>query len=313
MATATLPNKGVAASFVAALMDLPESKRSGRFSVRFPLPAEMKFIMTPPLMPEHHPPVISGWTPGLGVRDLIPGGSTTAAGVWYTRETSFTNRAAAVAPPNLKPGSDATYDGHVSPVATIAHWMKLSKQLMDDAPAMVAQINTRLLYFLKVAEDLELLTGTGISGHTDGLLPAAIVTTGAVAQAAPGALLDNIGKSIVEINAAGYITTGIVLNPSDWASIVQLKAGGLYLFLQPGEVTQPTIWNMPVIITPAMPIGQFLCGDFQRGAQVFDREDASIMVSNQNQDDFVKDLMTVLAEERLAQAVYQPGAFRKGS
>ncbi|MNW02387.1 Phage capsid family protein [compost metagenome] len=57
---------------------------------------------------------------------------------------------------------------------------------------------------------------------------------------------------------------------------------------------------------------KFLAGAFQMGAQVFDRWQARVEVATENEDDFVKNMVTVLAEERLALAVYRPEAFIYG-
>jgi hypothetical protein len=42
------------------------------------------------------------------------------------------------------------------------------------------------------------------------------------------------------------------------------------------------------------------------------REEATVMISSENEDDFVRNLLTVLCEERLALAVKRPAAFVYG-
>src|SRR3546814_8134986 len=68
--------------------------------------------------------------------------------------------------------------------------------------------------------------------------------------------------------------------------------------------------------TCALPIsmtaGNFLTGAFRLGAQIFDRQDARVEVSTEDSDNFRKNLVTILAEERLALAVYRPEAFIRG-
>lgn len=60
-----------------------------------------------------------------------------------------------------------------------------------------------------------------------------------------------------------------------------------------------------------MAVDKVLVGAFKLGAQVFDRWDARVEVGYVN-DDFTKNLVTILAEERLALAVYRPEAFIYG-
>ncbi|MBD4918851.1 phage major capsid protein, partial [Xanthomonas citri pv. citri] len=72
-------------------------------------------------------------------------------------------------------------------------------------------------------------------------------------------------------------------------------------------------WGLPVVATQAMAAGQFLTGAFDAGAQVFDRWAARVEVATENQDDFIKNMVTILAEERLSLAVYRPESFIKGA
>ena len=66
-----------------------------------------------------------------------------------------------------------------------------------------------------------------------------------------------------------------------------------------------------MVQTQAIAQGKFLTGAFKMGAQLFDRWDARIEVGYVN-DDFTRNLVTILAEERLALAVYRPEAFVYG-
>ena len=70
------------------------------------------------------------------------------------------------------------------------------------------------------------------------------------------------------------------------------------------------LWGLPVVATEvAAFIGKFLTGAFQTGAQLFDREDANVVISTENADDFEKNLISIRCEERAALAVKRPEAF----
>jgi HK97 family phage major capsid protein len=68
---------------------------------------------------------------------------------------------------------------------------------------------------------------------------------------------------------------------------------------------------MPIVDTPAMEEGTALVGAFGTGAQLYDREEASIRISEQHSDFFVRNAIVILAEQRLALAVKRPEAFVK--
>jgi len=105
-----------------------------------------------------------------------------------------------------------------------------------------------------------------------------------------------------------------VLNPIDWVGILLLKdTQGRYLFSDPHGMEAPRVWGKDVVPTQAMTQGQFLAGAFALAAEIFDREDATVRVAEQHADFFVRNMVAILAEERLAIAIYRPAAFVKGS
>jgi HK97 family phage major capsid protein len=64
-----------------------------------------------------------------------------------------------------------------------------------------------------------------------------------------------------------------------------------------------------VVATVAQTQHTAFVGAFKLGAQVFRRQGITLETTNSNVDDFVKNLITIRAEERLALAVYRPLAF----
>ena len=72
---------------------------------------------------------------------------------------------------------------------------------------------------------------------------------------------------------------------------------------------EPRVWRIPLIETPAIDEGVALVGAFGQGAQLYDREQASIRVSEQHADFFIRNAIVILAEQRLALAVKRPESF----
>ena len=248
----------------------------------------------------------------MTVRQLITPGRTDSNVIQYLQETGFTNAAATVAEGMKKPESNITYELKNANVVTIAHFIKATKQILDDFPQLQSQVDGRLRYGLELAEEGQLLNGSGVGNNILGL------RTGAAAYLAPiviaGATrIDVLRLALLQSELADFPATGIVLHPADWTAIELLKDNtGAYIFANPQSLAQPGLWGRPVVNTPAMTVDNFLVGAFQLGAQVFDREDANVVIATQNEDDFVKNMITIRGEERLAMALYRPEAFVKG-
>lgn len=250
------------------------------------------------------------------VRDLFPARPTTSALIEYFRVTGFTN-AASVVPQRTggafttKPHSSLTIVGAQAPVRRIAHYELAHRDTLSDEPALQALIETELMYGLRLAEDNQIINGTGTGEDLLGI----INTPGVQTTAVTGNIADRIRKAMTLVFLSGYEATGVVLHPSDWESLELMKSAGpeaLYLFtqsLQSGG--QPRVWSVPVVQSQAITAGNGLVGAFGLGAQLYDREQANIRIGEPG-DTFLQNAVAVLAESRLALAVKRPEAFWYG-
>lgn len=254
-------------------------------------------------------------TQRLFLRDLLSWGRTTSNSLEYVRESGFTNNADVVSenPSNPKPESDLTFELDSAPVATVAHWVRASRQVLADAAMLASYIDGRLRYGLKLKEEAQLLKGSGVGLNINGIY------TQATAYANPGVTvqnetgIDRLRIALLQVTLAEYEADGMVLSPIDWATIELTKTtDDAYLFANPRGLSVPGLWGRPVVATPAMDAGDFLVGSFQQGAQGWDREDVSVTVSTEDRDNFVKNMVTLLCEERVGLTVYRPEAFVKG-
>lgn len=248
----------------------------------------------------------------MTIRALLAQGNTNSNSIEYDKEKVFTNAAAPVAEGAAKPQSELQFEDATAPVRTIAHWMRASVQILADAPALRSIIDQRLRYGLAYVEEAQLLTGSGSGQNLTGLI------TAATAYAAPGSLtastpVDVIRLMLLQVALAEYPANGIVMNPIDMAAIEMLKdtAGG-YLIGDPQGTIQKRLWGLPVVETQAVTVDKALVGAFDLAAQIFDRQDATVEVSTEDQDNFIKNKVTIRAEERLALAIYRPAALVYG-
>ena len=247
----------------------------------------------------------------LTVRDLLTPGRMDGNALEYVKETGFVNNAGMVAEAAAKPSSDIKFDIVSTSAKVIAHWMKASRQVLDDISQLKSVIDQRLIYGLAFKEETQLLNGDGTGQNLNGIVTQASAYSAPIALVSPTSI-DFMRLAMLQAVLAQYPATGHVMNPIDWAWVETLKdAQGRYIIGNPQGSITPTLWGLPVVTTQAMAVDKFLTGAFKLGAQVFDRWDARVETGYEN-DDFTKNLVTILAEERLALAVYRPEAFIYG-
>lgn len=247
----------------------------------------------------------------MTIRDLISTGRMDGSTLEYVKETGFTNAAAPVAEGQLKLGSDIKLDLVTTSAKVIAHWMKASKQVLSDISQLRSIIDQRLLYGLAYVEEQQILNGDNTGQNLHGIIPQATAFSAAFVPDEESAI-DMIRLAMLQAALAEYPATGIVLHPTDWARMELTKdTTGRYIIGNPQGTTAPTLWSLPVVATQAISVDKFLVGAFRLGAQLFDRWDARIETGYVD-DDFIRNLVTILAEERIALAVYRPEAFIYG-
>ena len=250
----------------------------------------------------------------LFIRDLIAPGRTESNTIYWVQQTGFTNNAKAVAENTTKPYSDIAFAEKITPVRTIAHLFKAAKQILDDMPQLQSTIDAELRYGLKYVEEQEILFGDGTGAHLEGIVPQASAFAAAFAVANQNGI-DDLRLAMLQAQLARFPASGHVLHFTDWAKIELSKDTlGRYILANPSALTGPTLWGLPVVATEAAAfLGKFLTGAFNAGAQIFDREDANVVISTENADDFEKNMISIRCEERLALAVKRPEAFIYGS
>ena len=247
----------------------------------------------------------------MTVRDLITAGRTDGPIIDYDKETGFTNNAAPVAEGALKPQSDISIEEVQTRTKVLAHWMRISKQALSDVSQIRSVIDQRLLYGLAYVEEQQMLYGDGTGENLHGIVPQATAYSAPITVAGETSL-DKVRLMILQAAVAQYPATGIVMNDLDLAFIETMKdANGLYIIGNPQGTMSKTLWGLPVVTTQAMTVDKVLVGAFKMGAQVFDQWSSRIETGFQN-DDFTRNKVTILAEERLALAVYRPEAFIYG-
>lgn len=192
-------------------------------------------------------------------------------------------------------------------LAKVACHIRESDEYIHDYPFLASAINGRLLYELGLVEQNKLVTD---------LLATSGIQTGTIAaNATVTDVADAILQAAMDVqNSSGFAADAIVLNPADWYALRVGKASGTGQYFGGGYFGAqdvPNLWGIPVCVTPAVTAGTIVVGAYKTCASVVQNGGVSVEAVNTNEDDFVKNLMTIRAEERLALAVRRPAGFKK--
>lgn len=249
----------------------------------------------------------------LVIRDLLTTIEIQTDSVEFSYIDTFTNNAGMVAELAKKPQSELTFDMETLPTRVIAHFIKASKQALSDNTFLQGLIDNRLRRGLDAKIEQQLLLGDGLTQNLRGLLPNATAFSNTqLSTVATPNRLDVIRLAMLQTVLSGYASNGIVLNPLDAFTIGLTKddVGG-YLISNPLATTgNMTLWGLPVIESTSMTADNFLVGDFKQ-AELYNRWDTTVEAGYEN-DDFTKNMVTLLCESRLALGIVDKLALVKG-
>lgn len=193
----------------------------------------------------------------------------------------------------------------------IAGYVRISRQMLDDIPAMTSFLQSRLLEKYLIAEDAQLLSGNGTAPNLQGITGVATAATGAATVD-----VEQLVQAIAQLESTNYSATGIMVNPLDWAAIMNTKNTNAAYSLPASTVVTTdgsvSIAGIPLYKSTAIAVDKFLVGDWSMGAQIMQNQGISVQFSEMDGDNFTKNLITVRVEARIAFPIYYAGAFVYG-
>jgi hypothetical protein len=252
--------------------------------------------------------------------NLIPVGTTDGNLVPYTQERPVTGSSFAreVAEGDIKPeGNLNDYIDADAPVRTIAAWMKTRKQALADYAALRTTIDSRLRYMVQLRLAEQVLNGDGSGVNLEGILNTDGI--GTISYNASVPLAEQVLSGITAVYLNDGAADGTVMHPLDWFSVMTAKAhnaadnAGSYSYYGGGPFgdTPMSLWGVRVIPSQVLDQGLALTADFGLGAQVLIREGVNVLFSDSDQDDFLRNRVTILAEMRAALLVWRPSLFQQ--
>lgn len=267
--------------------------------------------------PDRRPGIVPGAQNILTLEAFLLSLPTSSNAIEFTKELAFTNNAAEAAEGAQKAESAITFQLVNMPISTVAHFLKISKQLAADNAALAAYVNSRMVYGVNRKVETQLVAGDGTAPNISGILDAGNFTAHGYANADLGSTLKKlvlIRKMIADCWAAGYPADAILLNPVDWAIIeidLFTTAAGQVPFKY-DEAGRPVLFGLQVIQSVGMTADNVAVGAFGMAYTVHNREGVVVELSDSDGDNFQKNLVTIRAERRLALATEVPAAVRAG-
>ncbi|MEX2353493.1 MAG: phage major capsid protein, partial [Gammaproteobacteria bacterium] len=256
-----------------------------------------------------------GMVPGafrsLNFLDFIPRQPVSSNKIDFPRESSWTNDAAEAEEGASKPESDLEFELIEQPVRTLAHWIKASKQALDDSPWLQSYMIERMLHGARKKLQSQIINGDGtspnLSGITDtGNHTAFTPTTGDNA-------LDSLNRAKYAVINADYSPNFILMNPADVGAIERLKTsteeayllsnGDARTYVEQG--LRGTIWGLPVVATNDLTSGKFILGD-REAMLLLMRQDAEFLLSESDDKNVQENKLTLRAEMRAGLATLLP-------
>jgi len=243
------------------------------------------------------------------IRDLILQGTTSMQAIEYIRETSFDDQTDVTAEGSEFNQSDFDLTAYTATVRKITTYIMLSEEMMEDVEGMTSYILARLPGKINKDEDTQILKGAGTGSNLSGLSTNATAYSDALADTKVQRI-DVLVDAVRQVVDDEYMPSAILLHPADFYKIALTKdSNGQYILPWFLGVTTAQLAGVPVVMSTAQTSGVFDVIT-REAAQVFFKKQLTIEFSNQSEDNFIKGMVTVRAQKRLALANVQrsPGS-----
>lgn len=264
------------------------------------------------------PGVVEGAFRSLSVFPTIQTGSASSNIVYYSRELLWTNNAAGQTEGSAKAESVLTFEEVNTPIQTIAHFLKASKQALDDSDFLASYIDRRMRHGVQNKTENQIINGDGTGTNFSGWLATGNST--ATSPTGTGDIFGLANKMKYEVIAADYMPDFFYMNPADWATMEVTRRGtgdaafvaasGAISYVNNGMT--PLLWGLPVVVSNNIPAGTIICKS--RDADMYaDRQSTVIEMFEQDDTNVQSNLVTIRGELRGAALNFRPTAIRTGA
>lgn len=249
----------------------------------------------------------------LTILDLIDRQTIDTNMVEWVREDGYPNSAAEVAEGAQKPESTFALSLVQSAASTIAHWVQITRQALQDEGQIRGYVDGRLTYGLLRRLNAQVLNGNGTAPNLRGILNTTGI--GTYVSAAGEQLVIAVRKALTVAQLSEYEPDAVVVHPTDWQN-AELSTDTSGRFRIAPDVTVGAarrLWGLAVIVTTNITAATFLVGNFREGATLWERTGVDIYITDSHGSNFTANILVLLAELRAILSVWRPKAFVKGT
>lgn len=252
------------------------------------------------------------------LRNVLPVGNTNSNVVRYVRDNGGEGGPGMVAMGALKPQMDRDLEILDAPVRKIATYFRVPEEMIEDIPYLQSFLVQIGMEEVMLVEDAQILYGDGTGQNLSGLFTNATAFAAGTSVVTAPNHFDVLLAAKKQGRVAKTNPTVALVHPTDFFNmIVKKDTSNNYLFLGGGNgidvqgVLQ--VKGLPTIIEhTAVAEGDFLVFD-PRNAAIFDRTGTSVRFYDQDQDNAIRNLITIVIEKRLALPIFRTDGIIKGT
>jgi HK97 family phage major capsid protein len=301
---------------------LAAANGNGRIQVNIPGEVRALFATTNNVVrPTRTPGYVQQNDQPLTVLDIIDRRPITTNAVEWVQETTPPNAAAEVTEGSAKPEATFVLTLKTDTTATIAHYVNITRQTLQDDLQLQGYVEGRLTYGLMKRLNGQVLNGNGTAPNLRGILNTSGLGTYTAGTAGEKAVI-SVRKAKTVAQLSEYEPDSVVVNPVDMEAIELTTATDGTFIVSPNVqlALQPRLWGLQVVVTTAIAGtvfgttgGTFLVGAFREGVTLWERTGVDLFITDSHASNFTSNILTLLAEIRAALSVWRPLSIVKGT
>jgi HK97 family phage major capsid protein len=250
------------------------------------------------------------------MRNLLPTGTTNSNVIRHIRDNGGEGGPTMVAEAGTKPQMDrdlSVVDANVRKVAT---YLRLPEEMIEDIPYITSFLTNVGTEEVLAIEDTQILYGDGTGQNLSGLANAGNFTAFAAGTSIIGASanqFDVLRAAQKQMRTLKRTPSFALVSPTDYFDMVSKKdTTNNYILSGGGNGLVPSLDGVPIYQLNQITAGDFIVMD-RNSSQIFFRANITTRFYEQDQDNAIKNLVTIVIEERLALPIYYVNGIIKGT